>query len=54
MIRLHSIVKVGSTYGKIAKKRIVTHHGKSHVQYLVVTKRGSKRWVFESNITPVW
>ena len=52
--RLHSLVKIGNTYGKIIKKRTVTHEGKKHTQYLVITKRGARRWVFKSDMTLIW
>ena len=53
-MKLHALVKIGSKYGKIIKKKQMKHRGKSHTAYLVFFKNGTKQWVFKSDMTLIW
>ena len=51
---MNELVKVGNKYGRVRKKKQVMFRGKSHTMYLVIFKRGTKQWVFKSDMTLLW
>ena len=54
MVNMNELVKVGSKYGKVRKKKQTMFRGKSRTLYLVVFKNGTKQWVFKSDMTLLW
>jgi hypothetical protein len=53
-MKLHALVKVGSKYGKIIKKKQFMFRKKYQTGYLVMFKNGTKQWVFKSDMTLIW
>jgi hypothetical protein len=53
-MRLHALVKVGKSYGKIIKKKPFKIGRKQQMGYLVFFKNGTKQWVFKKDMTLIW
>lgn len=53
-MKLHALVKVGKSYGKIIKKKPLNIGRKQQMHYLVMFKNGTKQWVTKSDMTLIW
>ena len=53
-MKIHALVKIGRSYGKIIKKKPFKIGRKQQMGYLVMFKNGTKQWVFKKDMTLIW